>query len=65
MHVRPVKLSPKKGGHGHVTSYSVNLGSLEVRSCGFLDDAGMSVPLEKVIDPEKGTITIRKIEEKP
>ena len=40
METKDIKLSPKKGGHGHITSYSVNLGSAEVRSCGFLDENG-------------------------
>ena len=46
METKDIKLSPKKGGHGHITSYSVNLGSAEVRSCGFLDAEG-SLPVKK------------------
>lgn len=59
MEIKDIKLSPKKGGHGHVTSYSVNLGSAEVRSCGFLDDNGIPMPIEKIIDPENHQIIIR------
>ncbi len=59
METKDIKLSPKKGGHGHITSYSVNLGSAEVRSCGFLDAEGGPLPIEKIIDPEKHQIIIR------
>lgn len=56
---KPIKLSPKKGGHGHVTSYSVNLGSAEVRSVGFLDESGAQLPIEKVVDEENHCIVLR------
>lgn len=59
MESKPIKLSPKKGGHGHVTSYSVNLGSAEVRSCGFVTAEGVPLPIEKLVDPEKKQIIIR------
>lgn len=59
METKDIKLSPKKGGHGHITSYSVNLGSAEVRSCGFLDENGSSLPVEKVVDCEHHQIIIR------
>ena len=36
--IKGIKLSPKKWGHGYVAGYSVNLGSAEVRSCGFPDE---------------------------
>ena len=58
METKDIKLSPKKGGHGHITSYSVNLGSAEVRSCGFLNAEG-PLPIEKIIDPENHQIIIR------
>ena len=38
MQSKPIKLSPKKGGNGYVSSYSVNLGCAEVRNVGFLDE---------------------------
>lgn len=57
---KPIKLSPKKGGHGHVTSYSVNLGSAEVRSVGFLDESGAQLPIEKVVDEENHCIILRR-----
>ena len=59
MEAKEIKLSPKKGGHGHITSYSVNLGSAEVRSCGFLDKNGSPLQIEKVIDSEHHQIIIR------
>lgn len=59
MEIKDIKLSPKRGGHGHVTSYSVNLGSAEVRLCGFLDEEGNPLQLEKIIDHENGQIIIR------
>lgn len=57
--IRPIKLSPKKGGHGHVTSYSVNIGSAEARECGFVDEVGEPKSVEKVIDYENNQIIIR------
>ena len=59
MEIKDIKLSPKKGGHGHITSYSINLGSAEVRSCGFLGDHGIPLANEKIIDPENHQIIIR------
>lgn len=58
---RSIKLSPKKGGHGHITSYSVNIGSAEARLCGFVSPEGEPAPeLEKIIDPENQQIIIRR-----
>lgn len=59
MQIKPIKLSPKKGGNGYVSSYSVNLGCAEVRTVGFLDDNGNPLPLEKVIDSENQQIIIK------
>jgi hypothetical protein len=59
METKPIKLSPKKGGHGHVTSYSVNLGSAEVREVGFVDADGNVLPIEKFIDTDNHEIVIR------
>lgn len=56
MFVKPIKLSKKRGNGGHVTSYTINIGSAEARDCGFTDD---DVELEKVIDFDKKEITIR------
>lgn len=59
MEIKPIKLSPKKGGHGKITSYSVNIGSAEARNCGWLNDDGSCKELEKVIDHDNNTITFR------
>ncbi len=57
--IKPIKLSPKRGGHGHITSYSINIGSAEARECGFVDVDGTQVLLEKFVDPENKEIIIR------
>ena len=59
MESKQIKLSPKKNGKGYVTSYSINLGCAEVRECGFIDDDGFAVPIEKIVDPKNSQIIIR------
>lgn len=59
MEHKSIRLSPKKGGNGYISSYSVNLGCTEVRRAGFLDDTGNPLQLEKVIDTEHNQIIIR------
>ena len=59
MDIKPIKLSPKRGGHGKVTSFSVNIGSAEARNCGWLNEDDSVKELEKIIDTEAGTITFR------
>ena len=59
MTVKPIKLSCKKNGKGYVTSYSVNLGCAEVRSCGFMHEDGTPLELEKILDPENGRIILQ------
>lgn len=59
MTTKPIKLSPKRGGNGYVSSYTANIGSSEAKSCGFVDDDGNQLPLEKIIDPERHEIIIR------
>jgi hypothetical protein len=54
-----MKLHPRKGGHGHITSYMAIIGSAEARRAGFIDNAGESVELEKLVDEAAHTITIR------
>lgn len=56
MIIKPIKLSKKRGNGGHVTSYTVNIGSAEARECGFTAD---DVELEKVVDFDRKEITIR------
>lgn len=60
MESKPIKLSPKKGGNGYVSSYSVNLGIKEVQACGFFSADGTPLPLEKVIDVESGRIILQR-----
>ena len=55
MERKPIKLSPKRGGNGYVSSYSVNIGIREAEVCGFICPDG-PVELEKIIDPENHRI---------
>jgi len=54
-----MKASPKKGGHGHITSYTLSIGSAEAREAGFVDANGNPLELEKTIDPVAKTITFK------
>lgn len=56
MYSKPIKLSAKKGNHGHITSYTINIGSAEARECGFTDEGAQ---LEKIVDFDKKQIIIR------
>lgn len=56
MTVKPIKLSPKRGNHGHITSYTISIGSAEARECGFTETG---VQLEKVVDLDRKEIIIR------
>lgn len=56
MKIKSIKLSPKRGNHHHITSYTVNIGSAEARECGFTDEGA---ELEKIVDPEGKQIVIR------
>lgn len=47
METKDIKLSPKKGGHGHITSYSVNLGSAEVVPAVFWTPRGFPYQSKK------------------
>lgn len=51
-------LSPKKGNGGHVTSYTVNIGSKEARDVGFLNDDRTSKQIRKIVDVENHRIII-------
>lgn len=59
MITKDIKLSPKKGGHGYISSYTVNFGSAEIRECGFIDKEGNVLPVEKILDTENNQIIIR------
>ena len=54
-----MKLSPKKNGKGFTSSYSINIGSLEAKSAGFIDNNGQPLEVEKIIDPENKQIVIK------
>ena len=54
-----MKLRPQKGGHGHVTSYNVTIGSREARDAGFLADDGQPREIEKILDTKNGCIIIK------
>jgi hypothetical protein len=60
MKAKSIKLSPKKGGNGYISSYSVNIGSSEANDVGFLDADGKPLPLEKVLDVEHNQIIIKR-----
>ena len=53
---KTIKLSPKRGKHGYITSYTVNIGSAEARECGFTEEG---VQLEKIVDTENKQIIIK------
>ena len=54
-----MKLRPRKGGHGHVTSYDVSIGSAEARRAGFVDESKQLIELEKIVDEVNKEIVIR------
>lgn len=58
MEIKQIKLSPKRGGNGFISSYSINIGAREAREC-FHFDGELSLPLVKVLDPEHGQIVLR------
>ena len=59
MEVKSIRLSPKKGGNGYLSSFSVNIGIAEAKACGMLSPNGQPAALEKIIDPESKSIIIR------
>lgn len=59
MEIKKIKMSPKKGGNGFVSSYSVNIGSNEAKDCGLVE-AGTQKVIVKVVDPENHQITIKE-----
>lgn len=59
MEIKPIKLSPKKNGYGHISSYTINIGVSEARECGFVDSDGNILPIEKIIDATNKQIIIR------
>lgn len=53
-----MKLRENKGGHGHVTSYTLSVGSAEARIIGFVDAEGNRMELKKVLDQERHRLII-------
>ena len=54
-----MKVSPVKGGHGHVTAYKITIGSAAARRCGFIDENGERTELETIENPDGKSVTIR------
>ena len=53
-----MKIYPKKGNGGHITSYFVNLGSKEARDAGFVNPDGSTNEIRKIVDMEHKRIII-------
>ena len=47
-----------------MTAYMVVIGTAEARRAGFVDEDGTTHELEKVVDEQAGTITIKRAAEK-
>ena len=54
-----MKVSPQKGGHGHITAYKIAIGSAAARRCGFVDENGERYELEAIENPDDKSILIR------
>lgn len=53
-----MKLQPKKGNGGHITSYRLIIGSREARDAGFVQADGTTMELKKTVDLEHRRIVI-------
>lgn len=58
MEIKQIRLSPKRGGNGFISSYSVNIGTREAREC-LLSDSESMPPVIKILDPENRQIILR------
>lgn len=54
MHIETVKLSPKKGGNGYVSSFSFSVGSKEAAACGLIGKRVI-----KIIDEVNGIVSFK------
>lgn len=63
MEIKSIKLSPKKGGNGYVSSYTINISLTEAMQLGFINADKSINPIEKVIDNDNNTLIIRKAPE--
>lgn len=59
METKTIKLSNKKDGYGNISSYTINIGANEAKECGFVDEDGNKLELEKVLDCNNKQIIIR------
>lgn len=53
-----MRLTPRKGNGGHITSYNVTIGSREAWEVSFLMEDGTAKPVKKTVDTEKHRIII-------
>jgi len=54
-----MKLSAKKNGKGYITSYTISIGSAEARECGFIDEDGKPLEIEKIIKNAENKIELK------
>jgi hypothetical protein len=59
--MKQTRLRPRKGGHGHVTSYDLSIGSAEARRAGMLDENNQPREIEKFVDEVNKLIIIRVV----
>lgn len=57
-----VKLSKKIGGHGYVSSYSINISPAEAKILGLLE--GEDLYVEKIIDSTNSQIVLKAVRQK-
>lgn len=53
-----MKLYPRKDGKGRIGVYNATIGAAEARRAGFINEDGTSKEIVKIVDEEKGTITL-------
>ncbi len=61
MEIKQIRLSPKRGGNGFISSYSVNIGIREARECFGSEDLSQA-PIVKLLDPQSRQIILRRKE---
>ncbi len=59
MEIKKIKLSPKKGGNGFLSSYSVSIGIKEAEACD-LACAGTEKTIIKIVDTQNRQIVIKE-----
>lgn len=52
-HTKSIKLVPKKGGNGYISSFTVNISLKEVEKLGFENNNSSIKLVEKIIDGDK------------